>query len=72
MKIYGATYPSDTFTDNESKKLYDEMESLYFHSHQIGYRMMPAEMYVSWLTELNKEKEKYSNQKVINSFRPNK
>lgn len=72
MKIYGAAYPSDTFADNESKKLFDEMESLYFHIHQIGYRMMPAEMYVSWLTELNKEKEKYSNQNVINSFRPNK
>ena len=71
MKAYGAKYPADIFNIPEAKKLFDDMEKLYFHIHEIGYRTMPKEMYLAWLAELNQEREKYTNTKVINSFKSN-
>jgi hypothetical protein len=69
MEAYGAKYPADIFNMPEAKRLFDDMEKLYFHIHEIGYRTMPKEMYIAWLSELNQEREKYSNTKVINSFK---
>jgi hypothetical protein len=68
MALSGAKYPTDALSNSEAKKLFDEMEKLYFHIHQIGYRMMPKEMYVSWLAELNKEKGKYLNKEISKNF----
>lgn len=64
MVKHGATYPSDLFNIPEEKKVFDEMQSLYFRIHQMGYRKMPVEMYVNWLAEI--EKEKYLNKQVQN------
>lgn len=69
MKAYGAKYPADIFNIPEAKKLFDDMEKLYFHIHEIGYRTMPKEMYIAWLAELNQEREKYTNTKVISNFK---
>ncbi len=63
-----AEYPSDVFSDPEAKAIYDNMEKLYFSIHQLGYRMMPKEMYESWLLELSKEREKYSNKIISKEF----
>lgn len=48
--------------------LFKEMQTLYVHIHQLGYRQMPKEMYLKWLVELKTEKEKYHN-KSISGFK---
>jgi hypothetical protein len=45
----------------EGKAKWDEMNSLYMQLYKLGYRQMPEQMYVEWLTSLKTEKEKYSN-----------
>ncbi len=50
----------------EARKIFDDMEKLYFQIHQIGYRMIPKEMYVSWLVDLKRHKKKYENKEINN------
>lgn len=64
MAKQGVQYPSDLFSNSDSKKLYDDMQSQYVHIHQLGYRKMPNEMYVNWLTDLKREREKYINKEM--------
>jgi hypothetical protein len=45
----------------EAKELVTRMEEAYGTLHRLGYRHMPKQMYVQWLQELEKEKEKYQN-----------
>lgn len=45
----------------EGKAKWDEMNSLYMQLYKFGYRQMPEQMYVEWLTSLKTEKEKYAN-----------
>ena len=59
-------YASQMFGEVEAKALYDEMEKLYFNIHKIGYRMIPKEMYVSWIVDLKRHKEKYENKEISN------
>jgi hypothetical protein len=40
------------------------MNSLYMQLYQLGYRQMPEQMYVEWLTSLKTEKEKYTNKQA--------
>ena len=49
-----------------ARSLFSEMEKLYFKIFQLGYRTMPKEMYISWLTDLKEHKEKYLNENLIN------
>lgn len=72
MVKHNAKYPSDVFKITEAKSLYDEMENLYFRIHQLGYRMMPKEMYITWLEELSQEKEKYVNKQITSGFNTDK
>ena len=72
MADAGAKYPSQMFKKPEEKELFDKMEKSYFHIHQIGYRMMPKEMYVNWLVDLKKNKEKYQNKEMLNNFNSSK
>lgn len=41
-----------------------EIQKLYAHIHELGYRMMPKEMYLDWLVSLKEEKLKYQNPKI--------
>ncbi len=68
MTQHKASSPSAVFNIPEAKLLFEEMEKLYFHIHQLGYRMMPKEMYIAWLDELKQEKEKYLNKQITNGF----
>lgn len=68
MKGIGAKYPVDALSNPDAKKMFDEMEKLYLHIHQVGFRMMPKEMYLSWLSELKEQKEKYSNTNILNKL----
>lgn len=66
MEKSNAKYASQMFNNPEAKNLFEEMEKLYLHIHQIGYRMMPKEMYMNWLVDLKKHKEKYENKEITN------
>jgi hypothetical protein len=66
MTAKNAEYPSQLFQFASSKKLFDDMQTLYYHIHQLGYRKMPNEMYINWLTDLKREKEKYTNKEIQN------
>lgn len=59
-------YASQMFDNPQAKELYDKMEKLYYSIHQIGYRMIPKEMYVSWIVDLKRHKEKYENKEISN------
>jgi len=59
-----AEYPSDLFIDSSARGLFDRLQSQYVYIHQLGYRRMPNEMYLSWLSDLNREKEKYINKQI--------
>jgi hypothetical protein len=54
-------YLKDVTTLPDGKAKWDEMNSLYMQLYKLGYRQMPEQMYVEWLTSLKTEKEKYSN-----------
>jgi hypothetical protein len=64
-KSMGAKSPADAFSNPSAKAAFDEMEKLYFNIHQLGYRTMPKDMYLSWLAELKEHKEKYTNTKIL-------
>lgn len=64
QKQYGYAYLKEVTNLQEGKKLWDEMNSLYMQLYQLGYRQMPEQMYVEWLTSLKTEKEKYTNKQV--------
>jgi hypothetical protein len=36
----------------ESKELLAQMNELYSHIHQLGYRKMPQNMYLNWLNSM--------------------
>lgn len=64
MKKRKLKNPDVLFSDPTIKEMYAEMEALYIKLHKSGYRQMPEEMYIQWLDMLNKEPEKYVNQRV--------
>lgn len=67
-KVESITELFVSFSDAE--KMVSDMEQSYIKIHQLGYRKMPEQMYLDWLTSLEKNKEKYQNKKIIN-FTPN-
>lgn len=66
MKIQNVTLMKDMDKDPQGRLLRKEMNELYMQIHQLGYRTMPQEMYLTWMDELQKEKEKYGNKKITN------
>ena len=64
QKHHGYAYLKEVTNLQEGKNLWDEMNSLYMQLYQLGYRQMPEQMYVEWLTSLKTEKEKYTNKQV--------
>ncbi len=58
-------WKQDNVVSKEQKqKEFEEIQNLYAHIHQLGYRKMPTEMYMDWLVSLKEEKHKYQNQKI--------
>lgn len=53
----------------ETSQMLLEIQNQLRKIHDIGYRQMPEEMYLEWLTSLKNEKDKYSN-KNISNFNP--
>jgi hypothetical protein len=49
----------------DAKTTFDNMQALYIHLLDLGYREMPDKMYQQWLFSIQKEKAKYSNKKLF-------
>ncbi len=47
------------------KKELIKLQNDYAQIHELGYRKMPEEMYLDWLTSLQKERKKYENKKIL-------
>jgi hypothetical protein len=45
----------------QGKIKWDEMNNLYMQLYNLGYRQIPEQMYIEWLTSLKMQKERYSN-----------
>ena len=44
--------------------IYPEMEKLYIHAMDLGYKEMPEKMYREWLVSISKQKKKYTNKQM--------
>jgi hypothetical protein len=47
-----ALYRQSLALSNENKELFAQMNELYTHIHQLGYRKMPQSMYLNWLNSM--------------------
>jgi hypothetical protein len=59
------TYLKEVTKLPDGKAKWDEMNALYGKMLKLGYRQMPEQMYVEWLTSLKTEKEKYTNKQAL-------
>lgn len=50
--------------DSNAKETYNSMESLYVKLFDLGYREMPAKMYMEWLMSVTKQSNKYTNKQL--------
>jgi hypothetical protein len=58
-------WKTDSSQTKEQKQIeFTEIQKLYAEIHDLGYRMMPQEMYMDWLLSLKEEKQKYQNRKI--------
>ncbi len=51
-------------TSDTALKLKEKMTAIYAHIHELGYRKMPVEMYMSWLYSLNEYSNEYRSKKI--------
>ncbi len=69
MSEQRVAHASQTFNDPTSRELFQNMEKLYFHIFTQGYRTMPKEMYINWLTDLKEHRDKYMNKNLIQNIK---
>ncbi len=55
--------------NSDSLTVYKEMEEAYITLAKLGYREMPEKMYLQWLSDLPRQKDKYTNKQVKYDFR---
>lgn len=60
-----AKKPQDIFHIEGIKDQFTEMESTYIRIHQLGYRQMPEEMYMQWISNLKTNKDLYQNNNIL-------
>ncbi len=81
--VEGLLYKSETlkkqydyFTDAalpaKAQSIYPDMQKAYVSLAKLGYREIPDEMYNEWINSLEKNKEKYQNKKISNTFNSTK
>jgi hypothetical protein len=61
LSAHGFTDIKDANKIPEAKPLLDEMNQLYYQLYKLGYRQMPEQMYLDWISSLINEKEKFNN-----------
>lgn len=62
----GVEYPSEIFHLEEPKAWFEEMEKTYGELVKLGYREVPKDTYLQWLSELANNIDKYENKKITN------
>lgn len=55
--------------EDKAQKAFTEMQQLYVKGLEMGYREMPKEMYLAWLTSINEQKNKYINSEINRTFK---
>lgn len=58
---------NNALADEKIKTEFLALQNEYVKIHELGYRRMPEEMYLDWLTSLQKEREKFENKKILNN-----
>jgi hypothetical protein len=53
---------------SKAQSIYPDMQTAYVSLAKLGYREIPEEMYTEWINSLEKNKEKYQNKKINNTF----
>ncbi len=74
IEDYLFTHNADFTSVNKfptTRKLLLEIQSELTIIHELGYRQMPEDMYLNWLTSLKEEKNKYANKKINTFTKPN-
>ncbi len=61
-------YYNATNTTEKAKKIYPEMQTAYVSLAKLDYREIPEEMYYQWINSLEKNKEKYQNKEISDTF----
>ncbi|HEY8935799.1 MAG TPA: hypothetical protein VIM65_11285 [Cyclobacteriaceae bacterium] len=77
LKAETLKFKHDSFVKNNASRdhketantMFTEMQNLYVHIHELGYRQMPKEMYFKWIVELKTEREKYENRSVTGNVK---
>ncbi|TSE08125.1 hypothetical protein [Aquimarina algiphila] len=59
-------FTKEVYKDELFKNMFLEIQNEYAMIHHSGYRRMPEEMYLNWLTSLKEERKKYENKKITN------
>ena len=65
-KQYAEMSQEENVNKNEIENIYTELEQLYVHILDLGYREMPKKMYEEWLYSLKVNANKYRNNLIIN------
>ncbi len=53
------------YQHRQDNALLSQAEAMYAQIHALGYRKMPAQMYLSWLSSLQRHKERYHNKNLV-------
>lgn len=61
----------EVYEDEKFKAMFLDLQNDYATIHHAGYRRMPQEMYLKWLSSLNEERAKFENKKITDSKRSN-
>ncbi|TSE05420.1 hypothetical protein [Aquimarina algiphila] len=67
----GGEFSAKIREKEEYKETFLAMQHEYAVIHHAGYRRMPEEMYLKWLSSLNAEREKYINKEITNRNKSN-
>lgn len=62
---------NDKQKQDEAKKLFEQMQKLYFSGLTLGYREMPLEMYLGWLNSIKEEQKNFLNNEINSIFKQN-
>lgn len=56
---------SQLYQKEKTQQLKQDMDKLYMKIHELGYRKIPQEMYLSWLYSLNEYSNEYRVKKIV-------
>ncbi|MEM9363630.1 MAG: hypothetical protein AAGA43_13410 [Bacteroidota bacterium] len=56
---------NEALQDETIKTKFLSLQNAYVQIHEMGYRRMPEEMYLDWLTSLEEEREKFENKEIF-------